>query len=80
VDVLPSARRLGIPDEDLEHAVRLATVVEEIDEDPDRYLLIGPDRAGDLLELIAMDRPRGPAIIHAMPPRSMYRRLLPPGE
>jgi hypothetical protein len=78
--VLPSARRHGIPDEDIEHAVRTATVVEEIDEDPTRYLLIGPDRSGNLLELIVMDRPQGPAIIHAVPLRAKYRRLLPPGE
>jgi hypothetical protein len=76
VDVLPSARRHGIPEEDIEHSVRTATVVEEIGEDPTRYLVIGPDRSGNLLELIIMDRPQGPAIIHAMPLRSKYRRLL----
>jgi hypothetical protein len=80
VDVLPSARRHRIPDEDIEHAVRTAIVVEEIGEDPTRYLLIGPDRSGNPLEVIVMDRPQGPAIIHAMPLRSKYRRLLPPGE
>jgi hypothetical protein len=57
-----------------------AMVVEEVAEDPTRYLVIGPDRSGHLLELVVMDRPQGPAIIHAMALRARYRRLLPPGE
>lgn len=80
VDVLPSARRHGIEDADIDHAVRHATVVEEVAEDPVRYLLIGPDRSGNLLELIVLDRPQGPAVMHAMALRAKYRRLLPPGE
>ena len=61
-------------------AVRNATVVEEVADDPVRYLVIGPDWSGNLLELIVMDRPQGPAVIHAMAMRAKCRRLLPPGE
>ena len=60
MDVLPSARRHGIGDADIDHAVRYATVVDEVAEDPVRYLLIGPDRSGNLLEVIVLDRPQGP--------------------
>ena len=80
VDILPSARRHGIEDADIDHVLRHATVVEEVAEDPVRYLLIGPDRSGNLLELVVLDRPQGPAVIHAMALRAVYRRLLPPGE
>jgi hypothetical protein len=80
VEVLRSARRHGIDDVDIDHAVRNAKVVEEVAEDPVRYLVIGPDRAGNLLELIVLDRPQGPAVTHAMALRAKYRRLLPPGE
>lgn len=52
-------------------------VVEEVGEDPLRYLVLGPDRATNLLELVVMDRPQGPAVIHAMGMRPQYRRLLP---
>jgi hypothetical protein len=31
---------------------------------------------GDFLELVVMDRPQGPAVIHAMPMRAKYRTLL----
>jgi hypothetical protein len=41
--------------EEIEHAVRNAVVVEEIAEDPIRYLVLGPDPAGRLLEHIVMD-------------------------
>ncbi|MCU4183378.1 hypothetical protein K6U06_03330 [Acidiferrimicrobium sp. IK] len=80
MDVLPSARKHGIDDVDMDHAVRHATVVEEVADDPIRYLVIGPNRSGNLLELIVIDRPQGPAVIHAMAMRAKYRRLLPPGE
>jgi len=35
--------------------------------------LIAPGR---FLELVVMDRPQGPAVIHAMPMRAKYRTLL----
>jgi hypothetical protein len=63
----------------MDHALRNAIVVEEVAEDPIRYLVLGPDRSANLLELIVMDRPQGPAIIHAMAMTEQYRSLL-PGE
>ena len=45
-----------------------------------RWLVLGPDRAGNLLELVVIDRPVGPAVIHAMPMRAAYRWLLPKGR
>ncbi len=42
-----------------------------------RYLVLGPDRAGNLLELVVLDRPQGPGVMHAMPMRAKYRPLLP---
>jgi hypothetical protein len=50
--------------------------VEEVDQDPTRYLVLGPDRAGNLLEVVVMDRPQGPAVIHSMPMQAKYRILL----
>ncbi len=80
MEVLPSSRRHGIDDEDIQHAIEQALVIEEVAEDPVRYLLLGPDRAGNLLELVVLDRPQGPAVIHAMKMREKYRRLLPGSE
>lgn len=80
VEILRSALRHGIPGKDILHAVNHAITVEQVGEDPVRWLVLGPDRAGNLLELVVMDRPAGPAVIHAMPMRSQYRRLLPKGR
>jgi hypothetical protein len=77
VDVFPSALHHGVDEEDIQHGVRHALLVEEVGDDPIRYLLLGLDRAGNLLELVVLDTPRGPAVIHAMPVRAQYRRLLP---
>ena len=80
MDILPSARRHGVADDDIHHAVAGALAVEEIGDDPLRYLLLGPDRSGNVLELVILDRPHGPAVIHAMAMRKQYRRLLPKGR
>lgn len=80
MDVLTSARRHRIEDEDIQHGLRNALLVEEIGEDPTRYLVLGPDRTGNLLEMVVLDRPQGPAVIHAMPMRAKYRRLLSKGR
>ena len=61
---------------DILHAVEHAVVLEEIDGDPLRWLVIGPDRAALFLGLVVLDRPQGPAVIHAMPMRTKYQRLL----
>lgn len=77
MEVLPSSRRHGVGDEDMQHVIEHARVIEEIADDPVRYLVLGPDRAGNLLELVVLDRPQGPGVIHAMKMREKYRRLLP---
>jgi hypothetical protein len=61
VEVLRSALRHGIPSEDIHHAIINAVAVDEVGDDPARWLVLGPDRAGNLLELVVMDRPVGPA-------------------
>lgn len=80
MEILPSSRRHGVADEDIQHCIENALVIEEVADDPVRYLILGPDRAGNLLEVVVLDRPQGPAVIHAMKMRPMYRRLLPGSE
>ena len=80
MEILPSSRRHGIDDEDIHHCVEHALVIEEIGDDPLRFLVLGPDRAGNLLELVILDRPQGPSVIHAMKMRERYRRYLPRSE
>lgn len=61
------------------HAVRNSLVVEDLGEDPDRWLIVGPDRAANLLEVVVLlTREHVEMIIHAMPVRPIYQELLEP--
>lgn len=80
VELLPSALKHGIAAEDIEHAVRQAMVIEDLDDDLRLYL--GPGRSGALLEIISVlgEQSEDEFAIHAMGMRSKYRRLIPGGE
>lgn len=59
------------------HAIEQSVALEDAGEDPDRWLVIGPDIAGNLLEIVVLVTDDGEQlIIHAMPMRPQYRRLL----
>jgi hypothetical protein len=54
------------------------TVALDPDADPPKLLFIGGDRAGNLLELIALDLEDDLVlVIHAMPRRPTFHELLP---
>ncbi len=79
VEIHDSARRHGVADHDLLHAIDHALALEDAGEDPDRWLIVGPDTAGNLLEVVVMVTAEGSQIaIHAMPMRDKYMRLLEP--
>jgi len=80
VEVLGAALKHGVDEQDIRHALIYTLVGKELGEDPTRTLFLGPDTAGNLLELVVLDRPQGPAVIHAMPMRPQYRRLLEGGR
>jgi hypothetical protein len=76
VEIHRSARRHHIADEDIQHAYRHSLVWVELGEDPPRYLLAGPDRAGNLLELLLLVGRDVELVIHAMALRDGTRREL----
>lgn len=74
-----SARKHGVADEDILHAIDHALVIEDIGEDPDRWLVLGPDRATNMLEVVVLTTVEGTQLaIHAMGMRPTYERLLRP--
>jgi hypothetical protein len=80
VEIHRSARRHGVDDRDIHHAVEHALVVVDLDPDsnPPKLLVIGPDRAGNMLEVIALDLADDQLLaIHAMTLRKAYYALLP---
>ena len=81
MDVHRSERKHGIADEEVHHACDHALVVDQLDaeSDPPKLLVIGPDRAGRLLEVIVLVLADERLMaIHAMPLRSAFYDLLPP--
>jgi len=69
VHIAESARKHGVSDEDIRHAVRVEfrTISKG-----DRLLIIGADRSGRLLEVVVLDPDDDPVAIHAMPLRRKF--------
>ena len=70
--IAPSARRHGVSDEAMVHAFSNPVRVEDLDEG--LVMLVGPDHAGNLLEIGVVTSEDGPVIVHAMPARPKYQR------
>ena len=74
-----SAHEHGLGAATIEHALDHAiTVIDlEPDADPPKVLAIGPDPAGNLLEVIWLELDAVDLVIHAMPLRPTFHDLLP---
>jgi hypothetical protein len=71
----PAARRHGISDVDIEHAVKHAIAIDDLGNSKRLYL--GPERSAALLEVVALVRgEHSEMVIHAMKMRRKYRRML----
>lgn len=75
MEIHPSARKHGLADDDIRHAVERPLARDELDEY--RVLWLGPERAGNLLEGVVLYLDRRAIAIHAMRMRSKYAHLLP---
>ncbi len=73
MEIADAARKHGVDDSDIEHAVRNA--IRAIDQG-DRDLYIGADRAGRLLEVIVLDDDGQPVAVHAMALRRKFYEQL----
>ncbi len=83
MDVHPSARRHGATDADIAHAVTHHVYLADLSDQgpPPRVLYLGPDVAGNLLEVVVIERDDGTDLaIHAMRMRKQYEELLRDGR
>jgi hypothetical protein len=83
VDIHRSARKHGVTDRQIFHALDHARLVADLQDhtSPTRTLVLGYDPAGNMLELIVLHFDDGrDMVIHAMPMRRQYEYLLPPEE
>lgn len=83
MEIHRSARRHGVGEADIRHATDRPLVVVDLepDADPPKVLAIGPDRAGNLLEVILLELADDRLLaIHAMALRPTFYELLPEGD
>lgn len=74
-EIHASARKHGVSVDDIDHAIRNALVAA--DDDEGKVLYLGPDTAGNLLEVVCVLRTDDSEIaIHAMKMRKAYQPLL----
>jgi uncharacterized DUF497 family protein len=77
LQIAESAHRHGVEAEDIEHAWTHAVRLVEYEYDgEERLLVIGPNRAGLLLELVAIPVDAPAKIIHAAGLRAKFHRFL----
>ncbi len=72
-EILPSARKHGISDADMMHAFRNRIRERRLEE---KFLVVGPDNSGNLLELIYKVTEESIVIFHAMKVRPKYLRIV----
>ena len=70
--IAQSARRHGVADSAIVHAFNNPIRYEELDES--LLMIIGPDEAGNLLEIGVIGTDDGPVVVHAMAARPKYLR------
>ena len=70
--IAPSARKHGVSDDKIGHALRNVIRIEDLE---DGFMMfIGPDMAGNLIEVGVVDHGDQPVVVHAMPAREKYTR------
>jgi len=75
VEIYASARKHGIDDLDIMHALEHAVATGE--QNDGKVLYLGPDRSGNVLEVVSVLRDDGTEIvIHAMRMRRIYESFL----
>lgn len=69
MEIAPNARKHGVGDRDMLHAIRNA--IRAFEAEPEGFLIVGPATNGRLLEVVVID---GNTIIHAMDAREKFLR------
>lgn len=80
VEILPSARKHGVSDDDITHAVNNAIAAITRPEHPELTMLIGPAASAGLLEIGVVETDDQDYVIHAMPARNKYLSMIEPNE
>ena len=80
MQILPSARRHGITDDDIRHAIDNAIAAINAPHQPDFVMLIGPSATLTLLEVGVLSAEDNDYAIHARRARTKYLKMIEPRE
>ena len=78
MEILPSAHKHRISDDDIRHGFNNAIAAINTPNQPDFTMVIGADLNGQLLELGVLAADDNDYVIHAMPARSKYLKMIKP--
>ena len=78
MEILPSARKHGISDDDIRHGFTNAVAAITTPDQPDFTLVIGPDLNGQPLEIGVLAADHNDYVIHAMSARAKYVKMITP--
>jgi hypothetical protein len=77
VEIEESAGKHGVSDQDIEHAISHYVYIANLEAEAGRVLYLGPDTAGNLLEVIVVERRDAEdLVIHAMKMSRRHEELL----
>ena len=76
MEIRPSARKHGISDDGIRHAIDHAIAAITRPEQPDFTMLIGPTTHAQLLEVGIVATDDQDYVIHAMPARTKYLSMI----
>lgn len=78
MEILPSARKHGISDDDIRHGFNNAVAAITSPDQPDFTMIVGADLNGQLLEIGVLAADDNDYVIHAMPARTKYVKMIQP--
>ncbi len=78
MEILPSARKHGISDDDIRHSFNNALSAIVTPHQPDFTMIVGADSKGQLLEIGVLAADDNDYVIHAMRARTKYTQLIKP--
>ena len=76
VEILASARKHGVSDDDIRHACANAIGSITTPDQPDFTMLIGPDQSGELMEVGVLAADDNDYVIHPMTARPRYMNMI----
>lgn len=78
MEILPSARKHGVSDDDIRHAFENALAAITVPDRPDFTMIIGPDQSAHFLEIGVLASDDDDYVIHAMQARPKYTKMIRP--